>query len=102
MLFRSDGIADVRKFVQSGRWSGEVALTEPPENASNTEVNGRYGVAYLAIKRIADKYGEDKMLAFFDLAERQGRSLPKAAEGALGADWDQVAADCADYVKARI
>jgi hypothetical protein len=96
-----DGVSDVRRYVRSGRWSGGVALDAPAENASVYDVRGYYGIAYLAVRRIADRYGEAKMLEFFDLAERKGMTLEQASTQALGADWGAVAADCAHYVRSR-
>lgn len=98
---RFDRGADLRQFLRSGQWSGDVALKDPPEDASATSLGGRYAIAYLAVRRIADRFGEDQMLAFFDLAGRKGVELPDAATSALGATWDDVAADCARYVRSR-
>jgi hypothetical protein len=92
--------ADVRKYVHSGRWTGDVALDSPPADATAADVNGRYGVAYLAVQRLADRFGEDKMLAFFAAAARDGHPLEQASLETFGAPWAQVAADCAEYVRA--
>ena len=97
-----DGVADVRRFVRSGRWSGDVALSEPTADTSAEDVAGRYGIAYLTVRRIADRYGEAKMLDFFDQAERRGLTLETASQSALGAEWWVVAADCAKYIRSRI
>ncbi len=95
-----DGLGDVRKFIHSGRWSGEVALDGPPSTASAGDVNGRYGVAYLAVKRLADRYGEARMLAFFGAVVRDGVALDKAARTVFGAPWGTVSADCTAAVVA--
>jgi hypothetical protein len=97
-----DGIADVRRFVRSGRWSGDVALGRPADTASLRDVTGRYGIAYLAVRRLADRFGEEKMLLFFDSAERQGNALDVASKLAFGTEWSAVAADCAQYVRSRV
>jgi len=46
------------------------------------------------------RFGEDRLLAFFAAAARDGRPLEQASLEIFGAPWAQVAADCADYVRA--
>ncbi|WP_432995003.1 basic secretory protein-like protein [Dactylosporangium sp. CA-233914] len=94
-----DGVGDVRTYVRSGHWKGEIALDDPPADSSTADVSGRYGVAYLSLQRIADRYGEDKLLEFFDYAARQGLALSDAAPKAFGVTWDDVEADCARAVR---
>jgi hypothetical protein len=89
-----DGLGDVRKFIHSGHWLGDVALDGPPDSATASDVNGRYGVAYLAVKRLAEHYGEARMLAFFGAVVRDGMPLDKAARTVFGAGWGTVSADC--------
>jgi hypothetical protein len=96
-----DGLAEVRKYVHSGRWPGDVALDEPPPDSSASDVNGRYGVAYLALRRLADRFGEDKLLAFFAAVARNGTPLAPASVAAFGVSWDTAAADCAQYVRSQ-
>ena len=55
-----DDVATVRKYVQSGRWANEIAMDDPPEGTSSADVSGRYGVAYLAVNRMAERFGEDE------------------------------------------
>jgi len=95
-----DGLGDVRKLVHNGLWAGDVALDGPPATATASDVNGRYGVAYLAVKRLADRYGEAKLLAFFGAVVRDGEALDKAARSVFGVPWGTVSADCAAAVSA--
>lgn len=88
-----DGLVDLRRFVHGGQWSGDVALDDPPAGASAADVNGRYAVAYLGVKRLAERYGEDKMLAFFAAVVRNGTSLADAAPATLGVSWATVSTD---------
>ncbi|GAA0709523.1 basic secretory protein-like protein [Dactylosporangium roseum] len=94
-------MSDVRAFVRSGHWKNEIAMDDPPEGASASDVSGRYGIAYLSVQRLADRFDEEKMLDFFDLTTRQGVPLADAAPKALGVSWDDVANDCVRNVKAR-
>jgi hypothetical protein len=94
-----DGATEVRKYVHSGRWSGDVAMNAPTEGASADDVNARYGVAYLSVKRLAERYGEARMLAFFGAVVRDGSPLDEAARSVFGVAWTQIAADCARAVR---
>jgi hypothetical protein len=96
-----EGIPAIRRYVRSGRWSGSVALEAPPEHASEADVSGQYGVAYLAVRRIVDRFGEARMFDFFEAVVRQARPLTEAAQTTLGASWEDVSADCARYVRSR-
>ncbi|WP_238010938.1 basic secretory family protein [Dactylosporangium sp. AC04546] len=98
-----DAMGEVRTFVRSGRWKNtEIAMDDPPEGTSTADVSGRYGIAYLSVQRLADRFGEERMLQFFDLAARQGVALDEAASKAFGIGWDDVAADCVKNIKSRI
>ncbi len=94
-----DGLRDVRQVVQSGRWSGGIAASEPGANVSGADANGLYGVAYLSVRRIAERYGEPKLLEFFAAVAREGQPLDEASESVLGRPWDAVSAELAAYVR---
>ncbi|WP_433089809.1 basic secretory protein-like protein [Dactylosporangium sp. CA-052675] len=97
-----DQMGDVRAYLRGGHWKSEVALDDPPADASTADVSGRYGVAYLSLQYLADTFGEDKLLEFFDYAARQGISLDDSARKAFGASWKDVSNDCARYVRGHV
>ena len=96
------GYGATHRYVHSGRWDGTVALGEPPDSSSTDDASGRYGVAFLSLRRIADRFGEDALLNFFDAVIRKGTDPSAAAPAVLGASWDDVRADCARYVRRTI
>jgi len=96
------GYGATHRYVHNGHWSGSVALTEPPDSASADDASGRYGVAFLALRRIAERFGEDKLLDFFDAVVRRGADPAAAAPSVLGASWDDVSGDCARYVRKTV
>jgi hypothetical protein len=96
-----DALAPTRSFVQ-GRWDGNPAVDPPATDASLEEASARYGVAFLAVRRIADVYGQDKMLDFWGRIVHDNATLDNAATQVLGADWATVRADCADYVRSAV
>ena len=59
----------------------------------------RYGVGFLAVRRIAEKYGQAKMLDFFGRVVHDAASLDSAAPAALGASWSTVRTDCVSFIR---
>ncbi|WP_426514524.1 basic secretory protein-like protein [Dactylosporangium sp. McL0621] len=96
-----DQMGDVRTYLRSGHWKGDIALDDPPEGASTADVSGRYGVAYLSLQHLADRFGEDRLLDFFDATVRQGHPLDDSARQAFSMSWEDVQADCVRYVRGR-
>ena len=96
-----DAFRSTRTFVR-GRWNGEVAVSAPSSAASLDEAGGRYGVSYLGVRRIAERYGEPKMLDFWGKVVHDGDSVDEAARSALGAAWATVEADCARYIRSAV
>ena len=92
-------LSDGRKYVHSGAWNGTVALGEPSTTATTSEANGEYAVAYLAVRRLSERFGEQRMLEFFNAVARNGQGLESASVTVLGQPWAQVADDCARYVR---
>jgi hypothetical protein len=89
-------------YVHSGRWLGTASLREPAEAASVAAAAGRYGVAYLAVRRLAERFGEDRMLAFFASVVRNGTAVEAAAVQLFGIGWEEVATDCDAYVRQSV
>jgi hypothetical protein len=91
-------LPDVRKFVKKG-WNGKITMGPPPENASDEEIDARYGIALIAISCLAKKYGEPKMLDFFGDVVRKNVPLETASPSRFGADWPTVEAACEAQVR---
>jgi hypothetical protein len=96
------GLSLTRKYLHSGRWPGLVALDEPALSASTEEATGRYGVAFLAVRCLAERYGEDRMLAFFDAVVRRGGDPDAASVAEFNAPLAAVTAGCAAYTRAAV
>jgi hypothetical protein len=97
-LSQYDALEPTRGFVR-GRWDGDPVVRPPAYNASTEEAAGRYGVAFLAVRRISGVYGQDKMLDFWGKIIHDGMTLEAASTQALGKDWPSVKADCARYIR---
>jgi hypothetical protein len=93
------GLLATRRYLHSGLWPGTVALDAPALSASADEAIGRYGVAFLAMRCLVDRYGEDRMLSFFDAVVRRGDDPQSASPATLGAPFDEVTARCTGYAR---
>jgi hypothetical protein len=96
-----DAIPPTRSYVRS-KWDGDPDVDAPTASASLEEASARYGIAFLAVRRIADKYGQDRMLDFFGKIVHDDDDLDRAATGALGASWATVKTDCAKYIRSAL
>lgn len=96
-----DALAPTRSFVR-GRWDGNPAVDPPSTDAALEEASARYGVAFLAVRRIADVYGQDKMLEFWGRIVHDNVTAENASSQVLGADWETVRADCADFIRTSV
>jgi hypothetical protein len=93
-------LSGTRRYVSSGLWPGTAALTAPAESATVSDATGLYGVAYLAVRRLADRFGRERLLAFFAAVARDGRSPAHASPEIFGVPWADAAADCDRHIRA--
>lgn len=93
-----DAMEPTRAYVRDD-WDGDPAVDPPTESSSLEQAAARYGVAFLAVRRIADRHGQQKMLDFFGRVVHDGDTFEQAARGALGAAWSTVRADCARFIR---
>jgi hypothetical protein len=91
-----------RRYVRAGNPTDLSGLTEPAVSASTEEASGRYGVAFLSVRRLAERFGEERMLRFFDQVVRRGVAPADAATGDFGSDWAEITGDCAEYVRQNL
>jgi hypothetical protein len=91
-----------RRYLRSGRPTEVPALTEPAASASTDEASGRYGVAFLSVRWLAERFGEEKLLHFFDQVVRQGVPPAHAAAVEFGVEWGEITGDCAGYVRQNL
>ncbi|MFF5233210.1 hypothetical protein [Dactylosporangium sp. NPDC000521] len=96
-----DRLPSVRRYLRAGRWDGSVTLGAMPAGASDDDQRARYGLALLTVTCLAQRFGEDKMLAFFGSVVRQGSDPEAASLNVLGTDWAPVAEGCAAQIRAR-
>ncbi|MFF5053565.1 hypothetical protein ACFY1S_10330 [Micromonospora sp. NPDC000663] len=96
---RYEGLAEVRKLVKGG-WDGKLDGVTPADDASAERVGGSYGVGYLAVRHLLDRYGPQRLLAFFKAVVHDRRTLDAAAEEAFGERWSTLHDECAASIRA--
>ncbi|RIV37275.1 hypothetical protein D2L64_16560 [Micromonospora radicis] len=94
-------LAETRRLVR-GDWNGKLDDLYPTDEMSGDEVNGRYGIAYLAVRHFADRFGEEKLLAFFKAVVHDRRPANQTAEEILGEPWSDLQAECAAQIRKAV
>ncbi|MFD2765493.1 hypothetical protein [Micromonospora eburnea] len=95
---RYDGLAEVRKLVHGG-WNGRLDSLAPADDAADDRVGGAYGVSYLAVHHLVDRYGEQRVLDFFRAVVHERQSLDEAADQVFGDPWSGLHDDCVNYLR---
>ncbi|SCG35876.1 hypothetical protein [Micromonospora halophytica] len=95
---RYDGLDEVRRLVTGG-WDGRLAALAPADTAPADRVGGSYGVGYLAVRHLVDRYGEQQVLAFFRSVVHDRRPVEEASEQVLGERWSTLHDECVGYVR---
>jgi hypothetical protein len=93
------GLADVARLLGSGGWNGKLEAIEPAANAEDWRVSGSYGVGYLAARYLAERFGEEQLLAFFKAVVHEGRSVPDAGRESFGQEWSTLHEECVAYLR---
>ncbi|PWR08500.1 hypothetical protein DKT68_15475 [Micromonospora acroterricola] len=96
---RYEGLAEVRQLVKGG-WDGRLDGVTPADDAPAERVSGSYGVGYLAVRHLVDRYGPERLLAFFTAVVHERKKLDTAAEQAFGEQWSTLHDECVAYVRA--
>lgn len=96
---RYEGLAEVRDVVRGG-WNGRLGSLVPADDAADGRVGGSYGIGYLAVRHLVDRYGEQRVLDFFRAVVHERRSLRDAADDVFGESWSTLHDDCVAYVRA--
>jgi hypothetical protein len=91
-------LADVGAYLRTGKWSGKAFLTKELDSKSVLTVSAAYGIGYLAIRRLVQKYGLAVTLDFWAAAEHGSGTPESAAQSVLHTSWAKVDADIAAYI----
>lgn len=96
---RYEGLAEARKLVRGG-WGGRLDALAPADDAADDRVGGAYGIGYLAVRHLVDRFGEQRVLDFFRAVVHERRSMDEAADEVFGEPWPGLHDDCVAYLRA--
>jgi hypothetical protein len=88
---------DVGRLVKS--WPRNVDIQAPEADTAEWLVGAKYGVAFLALRHLAERYGEQKMVEFFHTVVHDGKTVAQASLIVFGEEWSKLRSECADYVE---
>lgn len=92
-------LGDVRRYLRAG-WNGQLRTLMPQYDS--LAASAVYGISYLALRYLADHYGEPAMLAFVNAVRRQNLPVEGSAQYRFGKPWATINKECADYVRATV
>jgi hypothetical protein len=95
------GLPLVKQMVKNG-WDGDIDVDAPRDADADTDVGAKYGIAFLAIRSLAERYGEDKMVQFFMDVVHNGKTKDAASQAAFGKSWSSISSECAQFVHSTV
>ncbi|MBF9134652.1 hypothetical protein I0C86_37840 [Plantactinospora sp. S1510] len=95
---RYQGLRAVERLVDAG-WDGKLEDVAPDDDSADWQVAASYGVGYLAVRHLVDRFGDEDVLKFFELVVHDGSSEEDASQEAFGVAWTTLHDDCVKYVK---
>ncbi|WP_441181264.1 hypothetical protein [Micromonospora sp. BQ11] len=95
---RYQGLTDVRRLLANG-WNGRLDSLTPAADAPADRVSGSYGISYLAVRHLVERYGPERLIAFFADVVHERRTLDEAAEATFGEPWSRLHDDCVAYAR---
>ncbi|MEH1102576.1 hypothetical protein [Micromonospora sp. CPCC 205561] len=98
---RYAGLADVRRLLGGG-WDGRLDSLSLSDDAPADRVSGSYGISYLAVRHLIDRFGPERLLAFFAAVVHERLPVERAAERVLGEAWSALHEECVGHVRAVV
>lgn len=95
---RYEGLDEVRRLAAGG-WTGRLDDLSPADDAPADRVAGSYGISYLAVRHLVDRFGQERLLAFFRAVVHERRAVAEAAEEVFGEPWPALHDACVAYVR---
>ncbi|BCL14178.1 hypothetical protein [Micromonospora sagamiensis] len=97
---RYAGLDDVRRLLVGGGWDGRLDTLAPADDAPADRVAASYGVGYLAVRYLVDRYGGQRLLDFFAAVVHDRRPVAEAARKVYGEPWSELHDECVARVRA--
>ncbi|MER7461092.1 hypothetical protein [Micromonospora sp. NPDC126480] len=97
-ISRYFGLSATRRLVNRG-WDRKLDTVAPGEDDPDARVTGSYGIAYLAVRYLVDRFGEERVFAFVKAVVHDRRIPRQTSEAVLGVPWSTLHADCVKYIR---
>lgn len=88
---------DIRTYVRADRWNGSLPVNI--DKADRLSASATYGLNYLVIRYLADRYGEPAMLRLIDDLLRNHKTADNATRASLGQPWATIATDLTTHLR---
>lgn len=98
---RYEGLDEAGQLAAGG-WNGRLDALTPADAAPADRVGGSYGVGYLAVRHLVDRYGEQRVLDFFRAVVHDRTSQDDASEQVFGDPWTALHDECVAYIRAAV
>ncbi|WP_203703364.1 hypothetical protein [Asanoa iriomotensis] len=95
-----EGIEEVRKVVKERGWNGPLDDLKIADGAADWEVAGAYGIGYLAVRQLAERFGEPDVLAFMKAVTHDRMPIDDASREVFGEPWSVLNDQCVAAVRA--
>jgi hypothetical protein len=92
--------SEIRRYLREGEYkSGDLAKIYGGESEEGWTVWAKYGLAYYAVRRVAERFGQKKLIRFTDEVLQNGTSIEDAAQSVFGVPIANVYKDCLRYTR---
>ncbi|TQL77594.1 hypothetical protein FB566_3153 [Stackebrandtia endophytica] len=88
---------DVQAYVDQKLWNGELEAVYNSDDALTG--SAKYGIAMYAVYYLFNEYGKDKFMDLFERVARNGEDAEAATQAAYGMSYDDLVAECADFIE---
>ena len=96
-------LANVRTYIRSGKWSGDAFLSREVTSSDGLTASAAYGIGYLTIRRLVQRFGLERTLEFWEQTENLPYAIPdQASQAVFHASWTSVNADLAHYIRQTV
>jgi hypothetical protein len=90
----------IRRYLAAHRWNGTLPV--PIDYADQLATSATYGLNYLLLRHLADRFGEPAMLRFIDLTLRRGDPPESAALAVYGQPWTRLTTQAATAIATTV
>ena len=95
------GLGEVAAVIEHRQVIG-LDIAEPAPGARHDQVSGHYAFAFLAVRCIAERFGEPALVEYFHAVTHGRKSVSAAAHDVLGVQWPDLEQECLAYIHQAI